>query len=156
MFSIGGLIGIAVVLFAAWRLWGAFKDWQQYRASADWQPIPAQILESRIEESASGIKDEKDETYSYTPIITYSYQVMGQSYQGNLISFGSGNVSYTYDTKPKKIIGRHPVGSPATVYYNPADPSQSVLERNFNWSNMALWGAAGLAGVFTIFYWAGQ
>lgn len=132
-------------------LWGVVKDWQQYRASEDWQPIPAQILESRVEEHASGIKDEKDETYTYTPIITYSYQVMGQSYQGNLISFGSSNVSYDYENKAKKIVDRHPMGTPATVYYNPADPAQSVLERNFNWSNVVLWGVIGLAGVFMIF-----
>jgi hypothetical protein len=144
-----GLTGILFLLLAVRTLWGVFKNWKQYRASAGWQPIPARILDSRVEESESGSGE--DYSVSYSPIITYEYQTMGQSYRGNLIAFGSEGIGYGSRKKAEKVIARHPTGTPVTVYYNPADPSQSVLERNFNWSSAVSGIAIALISAWMIY-----
>ena len=58
------------------------------------------------------------------PVVQYSYQVGGRSYQGSRIAPGPE----VGGTGAGKIIERYPVNSQVTVYYNPQNPSDAVLE----------------------------
>jgi hypothetical protein len=119
-----GAITILIGLYLGWR---ALKDWMKYRLSGNWIPITGLVTSSEVDIS---VGDEYS-TSSYTPIIKYTYQLIGKSYESSQISFGSEGK----DMKRKKaeaLVARYPVDCKPTIYYNPEDPSQSVLERKYN------------------------
>jgi hypothetical protein len=58
------------------------------------------------------------------PDIAYSFMAGGLSYQGRRVSLG--DISGTF---AEAAVRRYPVGSVVTVYYDPADPTDCVLER---------------------------
>jgi hypothetical protein len=58
------------------------------------------------------------------PDIAYSFMAGGLSYQGRRVSLGDISGKFA-----EEAVRRYPVGSVVTVYYDPADPSDCVLER---------------------------
>jgi hypothetical protein len=59
----------------------------------------------------------------------YSYEVNGQEFQGQTIKAGDQYMSIRFTGDAMKTMSRYPVGSKVTVYYNPANPAESALER---------------------------
>ena len=91
-------------------------------ASQAWQMATGRILKSRVEVSGG------DHT-SVTPYVLYEYEVYGQSYQSQQIKAGD-QFMRTYSSRSAyDTVDRYPVGATVTVYYDPADPQQSALER---------------------------
>ncbi len=94
-------------------------------ASQNWPSVEGQIDSSRVRRmsrSSSG-----NSSSSYFPEVRYTYSVMGNTYQGNHVGFGvpiSG-----FQSSAKQVVGRYPRGATRTVYYNPQNPAQAVLER---------------------------
>jgi hypothetical protein len=62
----------------------------------------------------------------YQAVVEYSYRVDGRDYHGTRLSFG-GKQS-TAEGPAKRKAARYPSGSTVQVRYDPADPSQAVLE----------------------------
>ncbi len=58
-----------------------------------------------------------------SPLVLYAYQVDGQMFQGHRVrsSGACPNAS--------EVIARYPAGASVVVYYDPADPANSALER---------------------------
>lgn len=66
-----------------------------------------------------------DDTFESMPLVTYEYTVEGVNYRGSKINFAekiSGE-----DIAP--MLNNYPEGKIVPVYYNPAKPSEAVLER---------------------------
>ena len=66
---------------------------------------------------------------SEVPVVGYQYQVGGQSYTGGTIKAGEQYFSVRLYGDAQKTIERYPVGAQVMVYYNPANPAESALER---------------------------
>lgn len=62
--------------------------------------------------------------YYFEPLIFYEYTVEGKRYENNIYS-----VAFTthYKSKVKKILSRYKPGRTIDIYFNPKDPSESVL-----------------------------
>lgn len=125
IFLIAGLAGFYV--FAARPL---YRVW----ASRDWSAVPCTVLSSRVRSHESHDADGDSSTYSID--ILYEYRVGGRAWQSNRYGFMGGSSS-GYEGKAR-IVARHPAGSQATCYVNPADPSSAVLERGL--TPEMLWG----------------
>jgi hypothetical protein len=79
---------------------------------------------------------------SYSPRVSYDYTALGQRYTGNKISFGFTKAHNTHRSAEAELT-RYPVGSQVTVFYNPANPAEAVLERKAGNSVLAtILGAA--------------
>jgi hypothetical protein len=114
-FIIGGLVFIGAAI-------------NQYmkakKAEKTWLTVPGAVLNSEVKISRHhGSKGRT--TVTYEPTVSYQYKIKNQSYNGNHIGFGTTTYS---KGKAEKIIALYPMGSPVTVHYDPADPSQAVLE----------------------------
>jgi hypothetical protein len=59
------------------------------------------------------------------PVVHYSYQVMGQAYQGRKVMPGPD----IGGSGARKVVERYPEGAQVMVYYNPQKPSDALLER---------------------------
>lgn len=139
-----GIIFLLVGLFVTLR---AIKDWRRYRDSESWAAVPGQITTSNVTSHRSS----KGGT-TYGIFITYTYQVMGQSYQGNQFSFGSEGTRYGTRSKAEAMLSNYQIGSQATVYYDPNDPKQAVLEQKYDSTSAILGVIFGAIGIGMVIY----
>jgi hypothetical protein len=112
-----GVIGLGLLVLAIVQMSKAKK------ASA-WPTVPGTVLSSGLEEHRSHDSD-GGTSVNYEPRVQYQYAIMGSPFTGYRLSFG--NASYSYNIAARKIAA-YPQGAQVTVYYNPDDPSDSVLE----------------------------
>lgn len=82
----------------------------------------------------------------YFPNVEYRYVHEGQSYYG--IEVNSGAVGRAWKSMAQRISLRYPVGASVTVYVNPRDPKDSVLEPGGDWLHMPL--VMTIGGVFLV------
>jgi len=129
-FPVWGIImaGCFVLLFAGiggGLIFAAVKSKQKAAASQGWPSVPGVVSRTGVEASVQGVDD--DSPPSYSPRVTYRYQVMGVEVENSRIAFGG--VASGSRKKAEQFTAGYPVGTPVTVYYNPADPKDAVLER---------------------------
>ncbi|NJD61017.1 MAG: hypothetical protein C3F13_01220 [Anaerolineales bacterium] len=128
-------IAIGVILIFVHRL-----NKRKAEESTRWLATTGAIKESRVKQGSSMLmsSDEDGEsTPVYTPEISYTYQVAGVEYASKRISFG-GTKSYSKPENAEKDVALYPVGKEMTVYYDPKNPKEAVLDRTAKISNMIL------------------
>jgi hypothetical protein len=120
--------GIGLLLYSA-------NTRKKAEGSAQWPSVPGTITTSEVKESSSTDEDGQI-SFTYTPHIEYTYDVAGQTYTGKKVSFGAvlghGNAG-----PAQTAAARYPVQAPVQVFYNPANPADSVLERTPGGGNNA-------------------
>ncbi len=115
-----------IVILSSMILGGGF--WfmlQRHRkaaaAAATWPSVEGRI-------TASEVLTRRDEgELEYRPHVAYAYAVGGRAYAGDRVRFGL--TRYGLDPA-KRLCARYAVGNAVQVYYDPTDPSHSVLERD--------------------------
>jgi hypothetical protein len=109
--------------------------------------ISSSMVKSEWSSSSSG-----GGSYLYYPDVHYHYSINGQSFNGNVISkmlSHSSDSSYAY-----AYVSDHPIGSQVTVYYNPLNPSEAVLDKDVGFTAFiglsigAVFVVIGAIGVF--------
>lgn len=89
-----------------------------------WLTCPGTVQGTNLETHSSYNSNSGPPT-NYYPQVFYQYTVNGQMYTGTRIGFG--RVFYDYNTAIRKLKP-YPQGAAVIVHYDPADPSQAVLE----------------------------
>jgi hypothetical protein len=110
------VVGLAFSYFIFWR------PWSRWLAARFWKETPCTVVSSRVAEGSDG--------GTYWVDLGYAYVVDGREYRGSRYDFVEGSTS-GYDRKAA-IVARYPAGTRATCWVDPADPSQSVLSRDFS------------------------
>lgn len=132
----GGLFVLVFIGIGAFLIYFSLRSRKKADASQSWPSINGQVTESRVDHSTS-IDSDGDQRASYTPVVRYTYQVMGQTYTGKNISFG-GQPSYGNPGKAQAALERFPAGEVIAVYYNPENPSEAVLERQAGGATLSM------------------
>lgn len=120
----GGIFGAAAIAIY-WILFGMFT---QHHAARSWVAVPVTIDDAQIIDSrSSGISPARS-TINSRLKATYRYTFKGTDYTGSKVdfSFGSDNFAGTRRSRQMKLLRS---ASP-TVFVNPANPVQSVLDRS--------------------------
>ena len=134
------LFWLGVGLLAA-SLWLVLSNWHDVKGSLFSDPATFKSIEGRIVSSSTYTSKRKRNTY-YHYSIDYEFTVNGKSYRSDEITF---NNNHSLDQEfAQKYTSKYPVGKNVTVYYDPHDPSFSVLE-------LEEWGDSGLAVLFLLF-----
>ena len=95
-----------------------------YRQSTQtWHSTTGTILMSSVQSSYSG------RSHSTYPVVVYQYEVNGRRYQSQRIKAGEQFLNVRVIGQAEATVNRYPIGATVTVYYNPANLSESVLER---------------------------
>jgi len=93
-----------------------------------WPETLGIIIESKLcESSSSG----EYNTKSYKAKIRYSYIINNKEYHSTRVFWGSW-IEIETPNPAKRIIKKYPSNMKVTVYYNPFNPKQSVLETGVN------------------------
>ena len=112
--------GIFLLIGAGLAYWG-WNILQSARASASWPTVEGVVTESDVSYSTDAEGAE-----SYSPEVTYRYQINDVLYENNTIKFGEN--AYGSRRRAEQIAATYPVGKGVTVYFNPDQPDRSVLE----------------------------
>jgi hypothetical protein len=124
------LIGLGLILI------GAFDLHKASRAKT-WPTAEGRILSSSLRERNDG------EGTSYEVAILYEYFVNGRAHRSDVWRVRPGSSSFT--KAATAAVERYPVGAAVTVYFNPEDPADAMLEPGkISWS--LIFGGLAFAG----------
>jgi hypothetical protein len=112
------LVGLGVFLYRRSKMRDAARQ-----SAQDWASTTGAVTMSTIQVKRSY------KSRSEIPVVLYQYQVSGVSYTGQTIKAGEEYFSVRLYGDARKTVERYPVGAQVTVYYNPANPAESALER---------------------------
>jgi hypothetical protein len=80
----------------------------------------------------------------YYPVVRYHYRVHAMDYENNKIMPG---MAWGGSGAPA-VVAKYPSGATVTVYYNPENPAESLLERDTPRYTIWLWVALILSNLF--------
>ena len=130
--AVGGIfasIGIGMLIFGQTQRAKA-------KATETWPTLSGAIVSSHIDQQRRTQRSQ-GRTYTRTthmPVVEYTYELGGKTFRGSKI-FPGANMSFDLGTA-QGIINRYQAGQPTTVHYNPADPTQAVLETKAKGGNL--------------------
>ena len=118
-------VGILWIVFTSFFGYWISKSYiQQLSAATSFVPVNAWVLNSRVRTVGTGTG--RNQTISYIPEITCTYEVSGQTFQ-------SDRYAYTYDgfdyAGAAELVRRYPQGTSTVIYYDPSDPREAVFYR---------------------------
>ena len=114
---------IVPIGLVGWFIWDKFKKRDVLlKAATTWPATTGRVIKSRVEVSGG-------EHTSVYPRITYAYDVNGRAYQNDLLRAGDRIMRVSTGQDAYATVDRYPEGANVTVYYNPANPQESVLEK---------------------------
>lgn len=121
------VFGFFMLLAAGWFVFSVYGDVKAVQnlfwPSADGTVISGEVA---IVHSTKGASK---------PIIRYSYSVDGKEYESDRYS---STVARGSSFWAKEVVDQHPAGSAIKVYYNPENPSKSVLDRGFQKDDLVM------------------
>jgi hypothetical protein len=127
-----GMIGAACTIIVPVLLLGGvgfflYKRSQQSnavrQAAQSWLSTTGMVLMSSVQSRRSG------NSTSTFPVVVYQYEVNGKTYQSQTIKAGEQFMNVRILGQADATAARYPIGANVTVYYNPANPAESALER---------------------------
>jgi len=118
-------------------------------AVSQWPSTMGTVMMSTIEQRSSS-----EGGYTDYPVVQYSYQINGQTYQSLKLAPGPE----VGGTGARKVVARYPAGAQVMVFYNPQNPSDAVLERKapaqwLMWLLLVIFDCT-LCGAIPIVWWS--
>ena len=132
--------GLGILLFMTAPM---VYDWARMQA---WQSVPAHVDSATLQTHKSSKGGA-----SYSVSTRYRYQVAGVEYTGNRASITTraDNIGSFQEQLGYRLQGAERTGEPVPVWVNPAQPSESIVDRSLRPGLLAL--QLGLALVFGAF-----
>jgi len=137
------VFGFFLLLTLGWFAYSVYGDIKAVQ-TLFWNSTEGTVMsgEVAVVHSTKGASKSK-------PVIRYSYQVDGTDYESDRYSSTMARGSSFW---AKEIIDKHPAGSSIKVYYNPNNPTISVLDRGFQ--NDDVWMTFLSLGLFALILYA--
>jgi hypothetical protein len=133
--SRGCFLIFVAVFFSVWYafLFVMNDTYQEGEQANHWPTVMGTILEAKVQSQNTS----SDSGIQYVPMIRYQYLVQGRQYVNDTWQ-KIGNSPTRQEAQ--EIVGRYPQGKRTTVYYDPADPQNSVLvPGNTSETSWVLW-----------------
>lgn len=146
---VAGIIGFVLIILNAVFLGVIFFMRRKMAAVSQWPSTMGAVNASYLERRSSS----EGGSTNY-PVVQYSYQIGGQTYQSTKLAPGPE----VGGTGAGKVVARYPEGAQVMVFYNPQNPSDAVLERKapaqwLMWLLLLVFDCA-LCGVIPILYFS--
>jgi uncharacterized protein DUF3592 len=150
------LIQAALLLNAALFSAGAvYVWWFQWRKLRTYLPVPANVVSTGVAGSvesttvSTGTPGQSSATACYyTPVVTYRYAVNGKEYTSSQVRPGSE--SATWSSYASRITEQYAPGQEVEAYYNPTDPSDAFLRREYGTLTYIVPAAAVIGWILTL------
>ncbi|WP_147432382.1 DUF3592 domain-containing protein [Pararobbsia silviterrae] len=111
------------------------------------------MTDATIEGYAMQSMQQKNVGLLWSPAWTYTYSVGGQTYRSQSMALTGGFSAHWYRSKNEAALGAQlrADGSVVTAYYDPADPSRSVLDKRASGNRYVEGVALAFAVVIMLF-----
>lgn len=123
---LGAIGAAATVASIGWFVWASVR----VAEAQDWPRAQGIVVATRVAEDRNESSDADGRgtsvTYSYRPVIAYTYRVGGRMYGSNRIWLADGP-SWDNPAEAQAFLADYPLRGPVSVVYNPADPSDAAL-----------------------------
>ncbi len=139
------IIAMAVALgLIAWRMLQTDKEnFRLAAASAGWPIARGEVQASQVIRHVATRRDTETnqdiEQITYEPTVSYVYAVGDKQLTGNRLSFKRAH--YISSKKADNAVAKFPAGARVDIAYDPADPQNSVLDRDTKPAAVSLWTA---------------
>jgi hypothetical protein len=137
-----GIFVAAGIFFGILIVRSLLNDYKTYK----WAGVPGKILASEA------IVGEKEESDRYSVRIEYQYEWEGGTLRSNRLGLNSPKFGST--NQAENIAHKYPPGSEVTVYVDPAQPENSILEKPDAWQFLLLLLPLGFIAVPGFILWA--
>ncbi len=97
--------------------------------STSWNAAPGRITFSTVSDIVPAHSMSEGLDDSHRAIVEYVYTVNGIEYTGRRIAFTAGGTSSGTRREADTIVQRYHKNAPVTVYFDPQNPSEAVLEK---------------------------
>jgi len=137
-----GLINSVVFggIFGAMGLFLVYYGWRLNQkpkvSNPGWTSAKGKVVSVHV----NRIQDPVRFQVTFIPIIQYSYEANGQTYQADNQSTAAGDNS----VNAQRVADRYPAGKTVNISYNPTDPRQSMIDVTTANGNFYLMAGAGL------------
>jgi hypothetical protein len=122
-------LGVILLIFGGggvYLIYLSRKTSAQAQGSQNWPSTAATIIRSEVGQSVNNSSD--GPRTSYHPVVEYTYHVGGQELTGKRIAFGPVKAG-SRTTGAEAVLAKYRLGSVVTVYFNPQNPAEAVLEK---------------------------
>jgi hypothetical protein len=155
---IKGFLGFIAALGLLFAIFGVFFIFDGLEARS-WPSANGEVVSTRVQrhtfmqQKVEYSESRREARRTYYPEITYRWTVDGQSYTGSRWALGESHPDYKERPEAEKAAAGYPSGMAIDVYYDPADPSQPVLDRSLKLGAFVplplglLFLAAGIVGL---------
>jgi hypothetical protein len=126
------IVGGGAVLVVGLRELHSIREasrWPSTEGTVESSEVKSEIRETREDNRTRRRRE-------YFAEVVYQFEVDGRSYRGQRLRFAS--VVSDSPAAAERDVAAHPVGSSVRVYYDPAQPEESVLDRSFATSSFLL------------------
>lgn len=107
------IIPVAILWFFGRML---YRGSQLAQESSDWPSVAGTMVQCQmVAQHRSG----------YSVMVLYEYEVAGQLYRHNVLTYGSHPLKTLMDKQT--FVAEHPAGTSVTVYYKPDNPQTAAL-----------------------------
>jgi len=117
------VVGLAIAAFGWWRYARAAAAHRQ--AAGTWRRVAGTLHEASLTEDVTW-DSQNDEVTEYLPVVRYSYSAGGQQHEGTRAFHARSK--FADQRRANAWLAQRKAGAPTTVWHDPADPAQSVLE----------------------------
>ena len=126
-----------------------FRAFRRAHATRSWPRVEGVITQASVEKIIS-IDAEGQPSRSYAARIAYRYEAAGKSLTQSRIRFGTGIYNTGFRFYPRRLLKNYAVQQSVSVFYDPSDPSNSVLEQGRSGWEHSIFAALlfGFAGMF--------
>ena len=106
----------------------------EVKRAASWKKASGRVIRSEL---TTGKRFDRQ---VQLPLVEYEYSVGFHKFVGKRVSFAE----VTAGPDARAAIARYPAGTAVTVFYDPANPSESVIERELPSFVHAIWGVVAV------------
>ncbi|MFU8860970.1 MAG: DUF3592 domain-containing protein [Cyclonatronaceae bacterium] len=140
-FRLAGWVFLGLSLLLTW---GFYRQFSTAQNSKNWPFVTGEVIEFDVRNRTA------DKSVYAT--IRYTYKVDGYTYTGNRFTLENGEPDVR---QVARRLDAYPEGRTITVYYNPENPSQAVLEPGVSANALMVTSMAYLFFVLVIVFLSG-
>jgi hypothetical protein len=106
------------------------QSYSNLKHSENWLSTLGKIISSELDAQIT-TDDDGFQTTTYLAKIFFTYTVDGNSFESEHINFDYGMRTSNLRAQ-QDVVDQYPEGKIVTVFYDPADPQQAVIEKRVN------------------------
>ncbi len=143
------ILGLFLLLGGVAGLWAGYDRATLGNASEKWDDREGRVISAEVEKSRERSSTGGRSGWQYYAKISYRYSVDGVEYTGTRLRFDDppGGSDESGKREAEEFLARFPMGEPISVYVNPYDPTEAVLEQGT--SDLGVWMPAGFGVIAT-------